>query len=127
MKSLFIGIDFDGTMVEHKYPAMGEPIEQALEVVEELQEAGHKLILYTMRSGDRLEEAVEYMEENGIKLYGVNENKTQKYWTSSPKVHCNVLIDDVALGCPLDYPEKGRPTVDWYGVREWLVEQELLK
>lgn len=126
MKSLYVGLDFDGTMVKHKYPKIGEPIEDAVEVVQELIEKGHKVILYTMRSGERLQEAVDYLEEEGIKLYAVNENPSQKYWTESPKIFCNVYIDDATLGCPLEFPEKGRPFVDWEAVRELLVERELL-
>ena len=30
MKSLFIGIDFDGTVVTHKYPEIGEEVELEL-------------------------------------------------------------------------------------------------
>ena len=126
MKSLFIGIDFDGTIVEHKYPLMGEEIEGALEVIHELIDAGHKIILYTMRSGDRLDEAVEYLNDEGIELYGINENKTQKHWTTSPKVFSNIYIDDAALGCPLVTDETGRPYVNWEEVRELLVEKGAL-
>lgn len=100
---MYIGIDFDGTMVEHKYPEIGEPVD----VVKKLMTAGHKIILYTMRSGERLEQAVEYLEEEGIVLYAVNENPSQKYWTESPKIFCNLYIDDASLGCPLIYPDVG--------------------
>ena len=126
MKSLYIGVDFDGTVVEHKYPEIGRPIMGAIETIIELQEAGHKIILYTMRSEERLVQAVEYLEENGVKLYSVNENPSQKYWTKSPKVFCNEYIDDAALGCPLEFPSKGRPYVNWYEVRELLVERGIL-
>ena len=127
MKMLYIGIDFDGTVVTHKYPNIGEPVELAIDVLDDLQSAGHKLILYTMRSGERLVEAVEYLEENGIKLYAVNDNPTQKYWTQSPKIFCNMYIDDAALGCPLDEDITGaRPIVDWYGVETLLKERGVL-
>lgn len=128
MKSLYIGIDFDGTMVTHKYPEIGEELELAVEVLEQLQDAGHKLILYTMRSGERLKQAIEYMEENGIKLYAVNENPSQKYWTESPKIFCNIYIDDAALGCPLDENhDDARPVVDWYEVEKMLKEKGILE
>jgi len=126
MKSLYIGIDFDGTVVTHKYPEIGEPLEGAIEVLQELMEAGHRLILYTMRSEERLAQAVEYLEENGIELYAVNENPSQKYWSKSPKIFCHMYIDDAALGCPLDFPENGRPFVEWVELRELLVEREVL-
>lgn len=126
MKSLYIGFDFDNTVVTQRSPELGEEIEEALEVLEELQEAGHKLILVTMRSGERLVQAVEYLEDNGIKPYAVNENPSQKYWTESPKIFCNLYIDDLALGCPLDIDTFSKPVVDWYEVRNQLKERELL-
>ncbi|HKJ65905.1 MAG TPA: hypothetical protein VJ969_10905, partial [Desulfopila sp.] len=57
------------------------------------------------------------LADEGIELYGVNENPLQKSWTDSPKVHGNVYIDDSAFGCPLIFP-KGfhRPCVDWEAV-----------
>ena len=126
MEKLTIGIDFDGTMVEHKYPEIGRPVSGAIETVHRLTEAGHKIILYTMRSGERLQEAVEYLEGEGVVLYGVNENKTQKYWTDSPKIFCNVYIDDAALGTPLVFPVTGRPFVDWEEIEELLEERGIL-
>lgn len=127
MKSLYIAVDFDGTMVKHAYPNLGDIIDEALETVLELMQAGHKIILYTMRSGERLVEAVEYLEDHGVEFYGVNENKTQKYWTESVKVFANIYIDDCSLGIPLITPEKGKPYVDWEEVREILVEKGILE
>jgi len=127
MKSLYIGVDFDGTIVKHKYPEVGKSIEGALDVMEELIAAGHKLILYTMRSGDRLQDAVDYLEENGIVLYGVNENPSQKYWTESVKIFCNYYIDDASINCPLIQPEGGgRPYADWEEIRELLIERGVI-
>lgn len=126
MKSLYIGVDFDGTCVTHAYPALGEPLDGAIEILTKLQDAGHKLILYTMRSGERLVEAREYLEENGIKLYAVNENPTQKHWTESPKIFCNLYIDDAALGAPLVIPEKGRPYLDWSVVEHHLLQRGII-
>lgn len=127
MKSLVIGIDFDGTMVKHKYPEIGEPLDNAVEIVQELIEAGHKIILYTMRAEERLVQAVEYMEENEIELYGVNKNPAQHHWTTSPKIFCHLVIDDNALGCPLVFPEKGKPYVDWEEVETLLQERGVLE
>lgn len=123
MKSQFIGIDFDDTIVKHSYPELGDPVDDALETMEDILKAGHKIILYTMRSGERLVEAVEYLEENGIELYGVNENKTQHHWITSKKIFCHLYIDNASLGCPLEFPEKGKPYVNWEEVRELLVER----
>lgn len=117
---MIIALDFDGTVVTHEYPYIGEDI-GAVPVLKELTAAGHKLILFTMRSGKLLDEAVAWFERNGVELYAVNENPEQKSWTSSVKVHANIYIDDCALGCPIRF-EDGirRPFVDWQKVREIL-------
>lgn len=123
---IYIAVDFDGTCVTHEYPYMGRDV-GAVPVLKELVEQGHNLILYTMRSGRLEKEAVEWFKENGIPLYAVNSNPTQKKWTKSPKVHADIYIDDGALGCPLIYSEScGQPYVDWTKVREWLVKEGYL-
>jgi hypothetical protein len=120
-----IGVDADGTLFTHEYPSIGKDI-GATSVLLELLEAGHKLILYTMRSGKELDDAVEWCTCKGIPLYGVNSNPTQHKWTSSPKVYCNCYIDDAGLGIPLIRSNNERPYVDWIKVRELLVEQGYL-
>lgn len=110
---MIIGLDFDGTVVEHAYPEIGRPIPGAIEKLKEFADAGHLIVLNTMRSGQKLAAAVRYLESNGIELYGVNETPRQRAWTKSPKVYARVYIDDAAYGCPLIYPKQGRPHVDW--------------
>lgn len=120
-----IAIDFDGTCVSHDYPRIGEDI-GSTPVLKELVEKGHQLILYTMRSGQGLHEAIEWFIEQGIVLYGVQFNPTQAKWTSSNKCYAHMYIDDAALGCPLICPEQARPYVDWAEVRKQLVENKVL-
>lgn len=127
MKSMVIGIDFDGTMVTHAYPKLGKPLDYAIETVIKLQEVGHKIILYTMRSDDRLQEAIDYLEDEGIVLWAVNENPSQKHWTNSPKIFCNLVIDDNALGCPSTVEASGRLIVDWVEVEALLIERGYLE
>lgn len=123
---MIIALDFDGTVVTHEYPYIGEDI-GAVPVLKELTAAGHKLVLFTMRSGKLLDDAVAWFERNGVELYAVNENPEQKSWTSSVKVHANIYIDDCALGCPIRF-EDGirRPFVDWQKVREILAYNRVL-
>lgn len=130
---MYICIDVDGTIVEHEFPLLGRPVPMALEVMKELQDAGHELILHTMRSdrdhddGDYLSQAINYCENNGIKLFGANNNSTQAEWTSSPKTYGHIYIDDAALGCPLIYPNgNARPYVDWREIRKLLISGEIL-
>jgi hydroxymethylpyrimidine pyrophosphatase-like HAD family hydrolase len=123
---LIIAVDFDGTCVKHSYPQIGEDI-GAVPVLKELSEKGHKLILFTMRSGSTLQAAVDWFRDKGIPLYGINSNPTQHTWTSSPKPYAHLYIDDMALGCPLIREEGfNNPYVDWVTVRENLVWRGLL-
>ena len=117
----YVAIDFDGTIVTHEYPRIGKPVPYALETIKSLQENGVKLILWTMRSGEELQAAVDYCAKNGVVFYGVNQNPDQHTWTKSPKAYAPVYIDDAALGCPLIEDEySNRPYVDWFKVCELL-------
>ena len=116
---MYICIDFDGTIVDHRFPEIGPPVPGALEWMGKFQDAGARLILFTMRSdggrnGNVLSDAVNYLQGNGIQLYGINVNPTQVHWTSSPKAYGQLYIDDAAFGCPLIQLEGfQRPCVDW--------------
>ena len=115
--SFIIVLDFDGTVVTHRYPAVGKDI-GATPVLKLLIKNGHKIILNTMRSHDNqgqdmLTPAIKWFMDKGIPLYGVNENPDQKSWTSSQKIYGNIYIDDGGLGIPLKLDELGVPFVDW--------------
>lgn len=134
-----ICVDFDGTCVFHEFPAVGADVPGAVEVLKEIVAAGHRLILFTMRS-DRLEsggvtdptiqdvtgpfltDAINWFAEREIPLYGIQSNPEQKSWTTSPKAYGQIYIDDAALGCPLIFPESPdvRPVVDWFRVATML-------
>ncbi|MFA5066981.1 MAG: hypothetical protein WC466_02915 [Candidatus Izemoplasmatales bacterium] len=116
-----IVIDFDGTVVLHDYPDVGSDI-GAVPVLKKLVENKHKLILFTMRDKETLEDAVKWFEKNKIPLYGIQTNPTQHQWTESPKAYGQLIIDDAALGCPLKTDPKihPRPFVDWLKVDEML-------
>ena len=124
---MIIGIDFDGTIVEHYYPDIGLSVPGAISVVTSLWLQGHKLILWTMRSGKELDDAVKYLKDHGIPLFGINENPEQSAWTTSPKAYCQLYIDDAALGCPLRPSIRtNRPMVDWEEVKKQLIVEGIL-
>jgi len=144
IKPLVIALDFDGTCVTHEFPEVGKDI-GAVPVIKKLINAGHNIILYTMRSnrsiknktGDPsvidatglfLDDAVNWLTDNGIKLYGINENPTQKHWTTSPKAYAQLYIDDAALGIPLmfDSTISSRPFVDWNQVEKMLINNGII-
>ncbi len=119
---MVVSLDFDGTVVTHDYPRVGKDV-GAVPVLEQICDAGHKIILFTMR-GDNcyLQDAVDWFEINNIPLYGINTNPTQSSWTTSPKALADLIIDDTALGAPLKYDSElsKRPFVDWNIVEQML-------
>lgn len=119
-----IAVDFDGTVVTHKYPQVGETVPGAVETLRRIHEKGNRIVLWTMRHGKELEDAVKWYEENGIPLFGVNRNPEQDSWTQSPKAYAQIYIDDAAIGCPLKFDGKLNWHVDWQRVTELL---ELMK
>ena len=122
MKSLIIAVDFDGTCVTHEYPNVGKEI-GAAPVLKKLTVAGHKIILFTMRSGKELQDAVNWFEQNDIPLFGINENPTQHTWTESPKPYAHMYIDDAAFGCPLIFNDEisSRGFVNWQVIESSLI------
>ena len=119
---MIIAVDFDGTCVTHEFPRVGRDV-GAAPILRDLVAKGNQIILFTMRSGTSLEDAVLWFEKNGIPLFGINENPQQHVWTSSPKPYAHIYIDDAALGVPLVFPEEGRPFVDWLKVAALLEHQ----
>ena len=128
-RPLKIAIDFDGTVVTHDFPRIGDDV-GAIPVLRKLVEKGHALILFTMRSDDGekyLTQAIEWFERSGIPLFGIQTDPSQKLWTSSPKANADLYIDDLALGVPLKFDEKTRRAyVDWIEVEKWLVKNGYL-
>ncbi|MDR0873711.1 MAG: hypothetical protein LBN27_09660 [Prevotellaceae bacterium] len=98
---MIIAVDFDGTIVEHKFPKIGDEIPFALETLRKIQaNPHHRLILWTMRTGKELNEAVEYCRERGVIFYAHNENyPSEKLDSDTPrKVAADLYIDDRNIG-----------------------------
>lgn len=98
---MIIAVDFDGTIVSHEYPNIGKDIPFAIETLKKLQEEHYlRLILWTVREGKTLEDAVEYCKQRGLEFYAVNSN----YPEESPeqneprKLKADLFIDDRNLG-----------------------------
>ncbi|MCX6238693.1 MAG: hydrolase [Bacteroidia bacterium] len=97
---MIIAVDFDGTIVEHKFPAIGRIRIFAFEMLKALQAKNHQLILWSHRTGNELEEAVEFCRSNGIEFYAVNKNYPEEEWNEndSRKIFADIYIDDRNLG-----------------------------
>ena len=95
-----IAIDFDGTIVEHEYPAIGKEKLFAFQTLKELEKRGAKLILWTFRTGKELEEAVEYCRRNGLEFYAVNKNYPEEIIDEKTprKIDADIYIDDKNIG-----------------------------
>jgi len=98
--SKVIAVDFDGTVVEHDYPRIGKEMMFAFATLKELNKKGHKLILWTIRTGHLLDEAVEYCKKNGVEFYAVNRNYPEEEFSDaiSRKLNADVFIDDRNVG-----------------------------
>jgi hypothetical protein len=101
---MIIAVDFDGTIVEHAYPAIGKPIPFAIETLIRLQQEGHRLILWSVREGRLLQEALDYCAERGLRFFAANENYPGEDRTAAPrKLTADLFIDDRNLGGLTDW------------------------
>lgn len=115
-----IAVDFDGTIVEMKYPHIGEERPFAFQTLKMLQKKGHFLILWTYRKGKQLEEAVEYCRQNGLEFYAINQSYPEEQFDGSVsrKIDADLFIDDCNIGgikswgeiYQMIHPAEGKPT-----------------
>ena len=106
-ETLTIAVDFDGTIAEDAYPQVGKAKLFAFETLKKLQEEGHRLILWTYRSGSKLDDAVAFCKKNGITFYAVNKSFPEEVFDPkySRKINADVFIDDRNIGGMLGWGE----------------------
>lgn len=107
-----IALDFDGTCVQNDYPNIGDRIGSTKYLIEAHQAFHIEYMLWTMRTDTPLANAMLWLEAEGIPVCSVNVNRTQHYWSTSPKRYANLYIEDTALGIPQCFDAK-KPYVDW--------------
>lgn len=99
---MLIAVDFDGTIVEHRYPEIGKEIPFAISTLKRLQEEHHRLILWTVREGELLDEAVAFCRQRGLEFYAVNANfpeeEAKPGMTACRKLKADLFIDDRNVG-----------------------------
>ena len=92
-----IAVDFDGTIVEHRYPEIGREIPFATDTLKMLIKERHKLILWSVREGKLLDDAVEWCKARGVEFYAINkdfpEEDVEKNMHFSRKLKADVWID----------------------------------
>lgn len=118
---MVIAVDFDGTIVQHCYPKIGPEIPFATETLRMLNNDGHQLILWSVREGRLLDEAVQWCQERGVEFYAVNkdfyEEDVSKNKVYSRKLKADVFIDDRNIG--------GLP--DWGTIYRMISEKKTLE
>ena len=105
---MVIAIDFDGTIVQHKYPNIGAEIPFAIDTLKMLIKDRHSLILWTVREGQFLEDAIDWCKERGVEFYSVNKDYPEENINDkgfSRKLKADLFIDDRSLGGLPDWGE----------------------
>lgn len=125
---MIIAIDFDGTIVEHRFPAIGRIRPFAFETMKALQLKNHRLILWTHRSGHQLTEAVDFCLLHDLEFYAINKNYPEEKWNEndSRKILADLYVDDRSLGgipswgeiyttiCPEEDAISGKASKAWW-------------
>ena len=99
---MIIAVDFDGTISRGKYPAIDGEQPYAGESLRKLYSQGHKIIIWTCRTGDRLLEAINWLLEHQIPFSRINDhdpdNLTKYGGEGGKKIYAHVYIDDKNIG-----------------------------
>jgi len=96
---MIIAVDFDGTIVDNRLPKIGPELPHAVECLFRLQkEEQHQIILWTVREGDLLEEAIDWCKQRGLVFYAVNKNFPEDKTLGTRKLKADLYIDDLNLG-----------------------------
>ena len=127
---MIIAVDFDGTVVEHRYPAIGKELPFATATLRQLLEDGHRLILWSVREGDLLQEAVDFCEQRGVTFFAVNrdfeeEDGTGKHY--SRKIKADLFIDDRNVGGLPDWPTIYALIKRKMNLRDFLISEEIIE
>ena len=99
LRRLVLAIDYDGTLDHTPYPGVGLIPEVALNVLQQLREDGHELILWTCREGAALEAAVNNLRQQGFVFDFMNRNADSTLdWMEgdSRKIFAHFYLDDRA-------------------------------
>lgn len=98
---MIYAIDFDGTIVEDKFPAVGALKPEAERFIRELKRRGDKWILFTMREDEVLQDALEFLAIHDLSPDVVNDNLPEMcalHKNNPRKVFADVYIDDHNAG-----------------------------
>lgn len=98
---MIIAVDFDGTLHSGNWPGIGEPVDNAIEIMQKLKAEGHYIIIWTCREGQRQTEAINWLLENNIPFDRINDhepNNKAEYGGIARKIYAHLYIDDKQVG-----------------------------
>ncbi len=99
---MVIAVDFDGTIVEHRYPEIGKEVPFAIQTLKMLIKEQHRLILWTVREGELLDDALEWCRQRGVEFWAINkdypEEEKENNNNYSRKLKADLFIDDRNVG-----------------------------
>lgn len=123
---MIIAVDFDGTIVEDQYPEIGREIPFATQTLKMLAQQRHRIILWTVREGRCLQEALDWCAQRGVEFYAVNKDfpeESGEHRTFSRKIKADLFIDDRNLcGIP-DWGVIYRMITEKMSYRDILLEE----
>lgn len=108
---MIISVDFDGTIVEHNYPEIGQERPFATDVLRRLAHHRHILVLWTVREGELLQQAIDWCEQRGVQFAAINGEWTGHFeqvgsdFDTTRKPDADVFIDDKAVGGLPSWPQ----------------------
>lgn len=121
-----IAVDFDGTIVEDRYPEIGREVPFATQTLKMLAQQHHRIILWTVREGRCLQEALDWCAQRGVEFYAVNKDypeESGEHRTFSRKIKADLFIDDRNLcGIP-DWGVIYRMITEKMSYRDILLEE----
>ena len=121
-----IAVDFDGTIVEHRYPEIGREIPFATDTLKMLAKEGHRLILWSVREGKLLDEAIEWCRQRGVEFYAANKDYPEEKLEHdhySRKLKVDLFIDDRNIGGLPDWGVIYRMITEHKSYRDVLTEE----
>ena len=99
---MVIAVDFDGTIVENKYPEIGQELPFAIETLKMLIKDRHRVVLWTCREGELLDAALDWCRERGVEFYAANRDYPEETTDNNPhftrKLKADIFIDDRSIG-----------------------------
>lgn len=99
MESKIIAVDFDGTLCSNAYPYIGFGNWLLIDYLKAQKKQGAKIILWTCRIGERLNEAVAWCKDAGLIFDAINENLPEiieAFGSDTRKIFANEYIDDLS-------------------------------